>query len=667
MEASPKIRRSKSLKSSLSAKARRDSVVKEEERLQPLNINKPTLVQLRLTADDIALRPTIAVPPRSGSLTVPSALHTWPQRSREAIRPHTSSSFEVPTTRNTWPQGLRERKPGTYAFGQAPTLVKTPWEHDRRLRSAPRRSRSTTRTSVSSISSQTFSRLPREILHCILDHLRDSRISGSQLNVTSHRNDLRKLCVTSKQWHRVAREHLYQDIWLPWSASSSSHSTRHNIPHALSRSNAKLAQLLRTLEEAPGLAHLVKCLRIPSAIASEFDREIFLDAKRNRGDPSESVLSTVRDIIRRCPNLHSLSGHYFAAYDWTTHLVDALASRRMLKEHVWNLPRSASDWQTLLKPGALVDYHVQWRQLETLVLWKDTPSHDCLGPGTVTSLLQRLPSLKHLMLKGLSRAEFHNGTLLMLPALRSLRIENCPGITDHGLQQLVYSRVAMSVENFSLIDLEVTSLRTIQALLDNLLRLKSFRLIQQTCPELQELFSFTGTSFSLGSPTVEYIHWSPMLPGSATAILANSIAAGKFLRLRRVKIPCDHDSAVQKLCRPIQQRRLTEKDLEDHTDDARTGGLEYCRTAQFLEIKAQLRAKRARKDSVFSVTVKDEDGVETFHWAGSYLGSVSSNVVYDLEPDIEGQEYSHSRIEDLSRPFRNEDGFEQAVGLSVLF
>lgn len=103
METSPRLRRSKSLKSILSARKRRDSVLEAEDNLPPppYTASKPTLVHLHVTAEDFGLKP-LAPRPRTSSLAVPSA-------------------------RNTWPQGLREQRPGAYAFRETPTLVRTPW------------------------------------------------------------------------------------------------------------------------------------------------------------------------------------------------------------------------------------------------------------------------------------------------------------------------------------------------------------------------------------------------------------------------------------------------------------------------------------------------------------------------------------------------------------
>lgn len=602
--------------------------MEEDEPLPLVRAGKPTMMRERNTADDIGTRPSTAIP------------------------------FLTPSSRNTWPQGLRESKPGTFAFEQVPTLVKTPWEHNRALRSTPRSSGSTKR---SAISSDTFSRLPREILHCVLDRLRDAHITESQLDVASYRSDLRKLCIANKQWHRVAREHLYREIWLPLGSAASS--TRHHLLQTLSRGSSSLRLLQRTLEESPGLAYQVKRIRIPSSVTAEFNSWMYLDGRHGK-----DVLAGICELIRKCPNLCALSGYSPLACNQTGELLDALASRPKLREHIWDLPGRPSDWHTLTRPGAFVDLHSQWRQLQTFVLCRDGTLSDCLGAGTVSAVLQRLPALRHLMLRGLLRTEFHNGTLLMLPALRSLRLEGLEGVDDHGLQQLVHTRLALSLERVSLFVMGLTSLRTVQILLDSLPRLRKFSFVQQSSPELEEVFSFTGASFSLASHTLEYLYWHPLLPGAAAAILANAIAAGKFPKLRSIKIPCDDDGAVQKLCRPIRQRNLTEDEVRIHAARlASAEEIEYRATSQFIEVGAQLRAQRERKDSVFSVTVEDEDGVERLQWTGSYLGNIASKIEYCLQPDVEGGEYSYALLEDLSKPARLREGHELAVGLDVLF
>jgi hypothetical protein len=107
-----------------------------------------------------------------------------------------------------------------------------------------------------------------------------------------------------------------------------------------------------------------------------------------------------------------------------------------------------------------------------------------MGPGIVATIANRLPSLKHLMISNFSKEDFHNGTLLSLKPLQSLRLKNLDGITDQGLKQLADSPAAASPSSLSLISLELTSLRTIQTLLSNLTHLGRFRFVQNTSPTL---------------------------------------------------------------------------------------------------------------------------------------------------------------------------------------
>jgi hypothetical protein len=118
-------------------------------------------------------------------------------------------------------------------------------------------------------------------------------------------------------------------------------------------------------------------------------------------------------------------------------------------------------------------------------------------------------------------------------------------------------------------------------------------------------------------------------------ILANSIASGRFPNLRKVKVPCDFDGAIQRLCRPISLLPLTPEDtdflevLENHWG--------YFRSLRYSQLHAQIRIRECRKQPSVNVVVKDEDNnVQHEHAIGSYLGNIASNIEYSLEPAVEG-------------------------------
>lgn len=512
--------------------------------------SKSTLVQFHITNEDIS---------RSTTATAPGT----PQETR----------------RDTWPIPRQSRRPGTYSFDVAPTLVKTPWELER----SKRYSRTPDRRPLKT---RKFQQLPREIVVSILDQLKSLHCSGCTLNVTSYQNDLRALCTINRGWHRLAREHLYQEIWLPRNEEQN----KSNIPFRKHGSRLKL--LLRTLEESPGISNMVHHLRVTAKLADELEGEAWLTGPISKS----SALRVLRDIIFKCRNLERLCGYAPMRLDSNIEIFDALSSCHRLKSHTWRLPPARAYPGCELRSSDLLRCHTSWHQLETLVIWQSIgeflpnlhnsavpngldgrypgampiagyemwqrQQHGCgLGIGIITAVAQRLTSLKHLALGCLSPTDFHNGTLLTSPPLKSLRLEEVHGVTDQGIDQLVHSRLAMSLERLVLVGLELTSLQSLQSLFTNLTRLCSFSLVQDTSPEIPHPLSETNNYFSLASATMRYLHWDVLTRGTSTVIVANSIAAGKFPNLRTVKVPCDDDGAIQNLCRPIALEPITGQDM----------------------------------------------------------------------------------------------------------
>ncbi len=467
-----------------------------------------------------------------------------------------------------------------------------------------------------------FEKLPAEVIDCILDHLRLLHTTGMSLNVRDLYSDLTVLCICNKQLHGVASEHLYREIWTPSHTASLSRSRM-----KFSRPPTRLQRLLRTLMECPALAILVRCIRVTSKVAKQLENRTV-----DQGKPR--AISVLGDIIKQCNNLEAFLGYAPNAMEITSGLHNALAMSTKLKSHVWRLP---TDWMGPSEfdlPKAFRSCHINWTQLEELVIIQPTGGLDLLA-GTISAIVQRLPSLKHLVLSGLNPADFHNGTLLMLPPLKSLRLEELHGVTDQGLQQLARSRAAFSLERLVLSGLEITSLRTVQVLLAGMVHLKRFTLHQSTSPELSEASLMASTTFSLASPSLEFLHWDVLAGGHNTTILANSIASGRFPSLKKVKIPCDNNGAVQRLCRPLSRRPLTPDDLDVlETYESMWG---YVRSLPYSQIQAQIRVSESRQQPSFNVVVQDEDEtVQHQRFIGSYLGNMASNIEYSLEPAVEG-------------------------------
>ena len=566
---------------------------------------KQAFVHFHVTSDDIDIRS------RTKPLSVPE---------------------RTTSQRNTWPTSLKDKRPGTYHFDNTPTLVKTPWEYERARRPASQWSRAYARKPPSPF---IFGQLPREILDCVLDHLKLAHLSDSAIDGTSLQNDLRLLLFTNKHWHRVAREHLYREIWLP--RNEDPKKTRFSFRRPLSR----LKLLLRTLKDASGLAYMVRHLRVTGALAIDLDAAIYTNEQARKGN----IIEVLEDILSKCPNLERLTGYAPFATGRTAGLFAALSSCGRLKSHAWNLPTGTDAGFSI---GDFINCHSQWQHLETLVLW--TESHgNGLGPGVVSAIVQRLQCLKHLEVGQHSSADFHNGTLLMLPALKSLRLDTLDGVTDQGIQQLALSRCALSLESLTLNGLELTSLRTVQTIFANMSRLRRFTLVQDTSPELQQGISpFLSDSFSLSSPSLQYLHWDATIPGNSVAIFANSIAAGGFPNLVKVTVPCDYDGAIQRLCRPIPQQPLAAIEFAELRK--RESGQTYPRSLRASQAQAELRIRESRKEPSINVVVQDEDEeIQETHVIGSYIGSLSSKIEYSLEPAVRGGDSALASIEDVWR------------------
>lgn len=425
----------------------------------------------------------------------------------------------------------------------------------------------------------------------------------------------------------MASEHLYREIWTPAHYRSYSKDLIH-LRYPLSQ----LERLLRTLKENPNLANLVRCLRITIGIADQLEREITLVDRKQTRNGSVDVLT---QAVRHCPNLEAFLGWAPCAVDAAAGLIHALASCTRLRSHVWRLPAESKGVPSVIDtPGAFLGYHSNWRQLKTLVLSQPSVLTSELPLGTVNAVLQILPSLQSLVVRGLRPAEFHNGTLLMLPSLKSLRLEELHGITDLGLEQLAHSRLAFSLEKLVLYGLEITSIRTLEALFSNMPRLLRFTLHQNTSPELPQSYVASRTSFSLSSDSLTYLHCDVLAPGHSTTLLANSIASGRFPKLRKVKIPSDYNGAIQRLCRPIARQPLKQDDFD--TIDKLESKPGFYRSLQASQIQAQIRIRESRMQPSFDLVVQDEDeAVQSRHFIGSYLGNMASKIEYSLEPAVE--------------------------------
>ena len=509
--------------------------------------------------------------------------------SSDLLKANTDSWPRNPSHRSTWPTHPRGSRPGTYTFDSVPTLVRTPWELQRSRRPASQWSRGS--TDRRSISSGTFARLPAEVLHCALDQLSTAHSTEATINARDLQADLRTLCLSNKKLYQVASEHLYREIWTPSQPGGVNRSLK-----KFHRPKSRLRMLLRTLRGNADLAATVRCIRVSSRLADALEGEVnYYDQPLDR----TSAVQVLSDVIRCCPNLEQLLGFAPNATDNAVKLYTALAACTKLKSHVWRLQiRSLMNSSTLPRPEAFMNCLENWSELKTLVITIDKAGRD-MPPGTISAVLQKLPSLQHLVLDGLYPADFHNGTSLMLPALKSLRLEELHGITDQGLEQLAHSRLSFSLERLSLCGLELTSIRTIHALFSEMKHLKRFTLQQDTAPQLSQTHLIANTNFSLSSSSLQYLQWDTLSQGHGVTVLANSIASGRFPHLRKVKVPCDFDGVIQQLCRPMSSRPLTPEDF--HTVEVVENNYGYSGLYSLSsQIYAQIRIRECRRQPSFN-------------------------------------------------------------------
>ena len=538
--------------------------------------------------------------------------------------------------RHTWPlssDDVKARNPGSYNFDSTPHLVPTRWESDRR-QSRRIQSQRLPLLNLRPLPRRVFEQLPREIYHCILDHLKESYAVQSAVDVIGLQSSSKALLLVNRRWHRVTREHMYREIWLP------SNEELQKRTFSVRQPQTRLKLLLRTLSESAALSSMVRHLRVSSDLAC------MLDGVGCSLTDRKAAFATLAEVVNHCPNLEYLTGYSPSIRDGvSTKLFVPLAVRYGLKAHAWNaqVAQLGSKLIPDFDPVDLVECHDDWERLETLAICS-SPELD-IGIGMISAMLQRLPSLKHLMLSKLYRQDFHNGTLLSLPGLRSLRLDHMEGLTDHGIEQLAHTRTAASLERLSLVGLELTSLRTVQQLFANLDRLRKFVLVQDTSPEMLAGMQASSSSNALASASLEYLHWDVLVAGTGTSLIANGMASGRFPALRKVKVPGDYDGAIQALCRPIAYEPLDATDLE-LIDRFHRNSDRYERFLRISQIQAQLRVREHRQQPSFNVVVHDENKrISCSHVIGGYLGDMESKVEYSLEPDVDG---SHDALIDFA-------------------
>lgn len=406
-----------------------------------------------------------------------------------------------------------------------------------------------------------FKKLPEEILLVILGELRKSHLEvGSLSCATCYMRDLINVGATGKKWWSAAQHMLYEDIQLNGCDFVLHTKKKYKIKYG-----TRLILLRRTLRARPDLASYVKSLKVPS----------LPDAAKSKKE-QDGYLDLVASVIMACPNLERLPGLYPAYNHTFSRLTHALSTRTQLKEAIWVINPSpfqrqrryniTDDDQTiteLFAPGFLlpeqcIDFltnHSNWTHLKTLFL-------HCNPGGTIDSLLfadvcNQLPLLENLHVSAFPAPAFNDSTLATLPPLKSLRLDNLPGVTASGLSTYACLPSSANLVSLSLISLPLLSLPVLPRIFSHLRKLTHFTLSQAPSPSLP-----IGTDIFLhpylASASLEYLHWEITNPDddNATDILSKSILHGGFLALRTIRAPTDFDGALQKLCRPRERIEL---------------------------------------------------------------------------------------------------------------
>ncbi|KAL2386729.1 hypothetical protein RJ035_004544 [Blastomyces gilchristii] len=421
-----------------------------------------------------------------------------------------------------------------------------------------------------------FSRpLPQEVYDCIISHLQYSHMAPNNEGcITCYMRDLYSLALTSRAWEKAVRGKLYNKIYIQGNDSPA------QLKKYKWKGGSRLRLLRRSLRSRKLLANAVFELRVP-------DLETATGGNSKRSITAQEYRDLVASVVMVCPNLERLVGlslPYNHEFDRLTH---ALSTRKKLKEHAWIIAenpeigeRLKNQSSELLDNGQVfqfLNYHASWSNLETLMV-HSLDGSGMLGHGVFLRMFNFLPSLRHLTVCGFPADDFTNRTLLFLPPLTSLRLENLPGLTENGLAHYATRPEARALESLALIELNIRSLLIISKIFASLSRLERFSIFQtKTAPT----FSDGGMVFQplLASPVLKHLHWDVPCPdtngsltdfqsfprlsslskfNTANSHLAQSILNSGFPCLKSLRAPHDMDplGALQAVCRPTRNGQI---------------------------------------------------------------------------------------------------------------
>lgn len=467
----------------------------------------------------------------------------------------------------------------------------------------------------------------------------------------------------------------------------------------------RLVLLRRTLRSNQQIAVIVRNLKVP-ARAEDLGVERYHDL--------------IASVVMACPNFERLVGLYPRHNHTFDRLFHALSTRQKLKQMDWVIdvvlnPRartksgsrqitkaspSPRQLPPLLTPGdiqpaqsnAFLDLHVNWTYLTTLNIHA-LPGGSLTPDNLIPEIISRLPSLQHLFLSRLSLSAFKDEALVSLPALKTLSLAHMPGVSCDGLSALATRSASRSIRRLILSHVNVDEMPPLARILSHLVNLDSLAFVQSYPPVMPKT-EFILLMPYLASNSLRKLHWDitshPHCANAADTILVQSIGAGGFPGLRRLRTPNDPEGIFQSLCRPRERiempgdrfkgamgahgRSLSGGDPTPTAaySPAAVGALARSPTTPVVtpdamalcdstdlhksRLAAQTRLEAAWRIPRFHVNVVDEDGmlVDKFGLAG-FIGSAWSRIWYDLLPDA-GAKDEHGGLVEMEDVLESGEG-----------